>query len=127
MVKVPAVTPHPQHGQGDTVLVMLLFYQSGQSRRQALVHPSLWAGLVATASLWLGLIKIKSNQIQSPQLSVRGGKQRPVSCHHRPALQHTVQVGCRHPIPVPCLDSTSGLPLVVHDTGPEGKSMGDLP
>lgn len=66
-------------------MVVLFLYQSGQSRWRSFVHPSSMPGLVGKAVLYLGLIKIKPNQIKSRQ-----HRQRPTDYHdtHRPALQH---------------------------------------
>lgn len=51
---------------------------------------------MAEAILFLGLIKIKSSQIQ--QQSIGGGRQRPTNCNaaHRPTLLCMGQVGHRY-------------------------------
>lgn len=62
----------------------------GQSRQQSFVHPTLMPVLV------LGLIKIKSNEIQA----VWEKEDRDLKTHsatHIPAIQHTAQAGHRHP------------------------------
>jgi hypothetical protein len=50
------------------------------------------------AVLFLGLIKIKSNQICTPPLKEEDSQRRPVGYYatHRPALQCMEQVGCTH-------------------------------
>lgn len=76
---------HPAPQRWAKCMVVLFLYQSGQSRWRSFVHPSSMPGLVGKAVLYLGLIKIKPNQIKSRQ-----HRQRPTDYHdtHRPALQH---------------------------------------
>lgn len=68
----------------DTLLEVVCFYQSGQSRWQASVYPSLIPGLVPKVVLYLGHVKIR-------QCS-QGGKQRLAFCHamwYRPGKMPT--------------------------------------